>query len=545
MLTAASILRLAFATCAVTASAPALAQLCPANATGSCTAPHSTPGCGDQACCELVCAFDGFCCLANWDAYCAYVIAPALCTAPPPVPCGQASSGPCDQVHANPSCADAVCCEFVCTALPSCCTVGWDAACVNLASTGCGIQCDPPCPSGATSEIELCSAQTNAACVDGVPNGSLQVGTNGTDICGKIQWVGEGLADTDSYSFTVTDPNGDGLAKVTLAFSAKAPAFVALSQNPCASLSESPLHAQVSACLSHTVSACLAPGVWYATVARGTFPTPESFGESCGAFQRYSLQLSWNDQCTNPCGGSGDCYAARLEPGCGNPDCCATVCASDPLCCEKAWDQLCVDAALVMCSPTPPANDHCDAPRPLGLGIFPFTLAGATASPQPAPAGCLVLGGTTLGADAWFSLDDVEGAITISTCGSYGMDSVLLVYEGSCGSAAIACGDDNSQCPSNGSSSVVSFTAQCDANYLVRVASPSGPAGAGQLTIASDQPACPACVPDLNGDRTVDGLDLSVVLSGWGAAGQGDIDGSGAVDGIDLTAILSGWGACP
>jgi len=527
------------------AASSAFAQLCPNGATGSCTTPHSTPGCADAACCELVCAYDGFCCLANWDAYCAYVIAPNLCTAPPPVPCGQPSSGPCDQVHATPSCSDAACCQYVCTVLPTCCTVGWDASCVSLAMNGCASQCDPPCPAGATNEVEFCSDQTNAACVGGSANQSLQVGVNGGNICGKLQWIGEGLSDTDAYKFTVTDPNGDGLAKVTLAFAAKAPAFVAFSQNPCGALASAPLHAQVSACVADTVSACLPPGIWYATIARGTFPTPESFPEPCGSFQRYALQVSWNDQCTNPCGGAGDCYAPRLEPGCGDAACCSTVCAADPLCCEKSWDQLCVDSALSLCNPAPPANDNCDSPQPLGLGTHGFTLAGATPSPQSVPAGCLALGGTAVGVDAWFFLDDVEGTMTLSTCGTAGMDSVLVVYEGSCDSPAIACGDDNPQCPSNGNSSVVTFTAQCDRNYLIRVASATGNAGAGRLTIASSLPACPQCRADLNDDSVVDGLDMSVVLSGWGGSGSGDIDGSGVVDGVDMTAILSGWGPCP
>jgi hypothetical protein len=49
---------------------------------------------------------------------------------------------------------------------------------------------------------------------------------------------------------------------------------------------------------------------------------------------------------------------------------------------------------------------------------------------------------------------------------------------------------------------------------------------------------------DLSGDGTVDGEDLSQLLSRWGLPGAGDLDGSGIVDGGDLSQVLSDWGPC-
>ena len=47
---------------------------------------------------------------------------------------------------------------------------------------------------------------------------------------------------------------------------------------------------------------------------------------------------------------------------------------------------------------------------------------------------------------------------------------------------------------------------------------------------------------DLNGDRRVDGADLTLVLADWGSnQGSADIDCSGTVDGADLTLILADW----
>ena len=57
----------------------------------------------------------------------------------------------------------------------------------------------------------------------------------------------------------------------------------------------------------------------------------------------------------------------------------------------------------------------------------------------------------------------------------------------------------------------------------------------------------PPCPADLDGNGTVDGADLTLLLATWGCTGDGcigDLDGSGTADGADLTVILSSWGAC-
>lgn len=57
--------------------------------------------------------------------------------------------------------------------------------------------------------------------------------------------------------------------------------------------------------------------------------------------------------------------------------------------------------------------------------------------------------------------------------------------------------------------------------------------------------AAPAGVlGDLNGDGIVDGADLGVLLSAWGACPScaADLNGDGVVDGADLGLLLSNWG---
>lgn len=46
---------------------------------------------------------------------------------------------------------------------------------------------------------------------------------------------------------------------------------------------------------------------------------------------------------------------------------------------------------------------------------------------------------------------------------------------------------------------------------------------------------------DLNGDGTVTGADLGLLLGQWGGSGSGDLTGNGIVDGADLGLLLGAW----
>lgn len=56
-------------------------------------------------------------------------------------------------------------------------------------------------------------------------------------------------------------------------------------------------------------------------------------------------------------------------------------------------------------------------------------------------------------------------------------------------------------------------------------------------------PAAP-CVGDFDGNGTVDGADLAVLLGSWGGGGA-DLNGDGTTDGADLATLLGAWGGCP
>jgi peptidoglycan/xylan/chitin deacetylase (PgdA/CDA1 family) len=76
---------------------------------------------------------------------------------------------------------------------------------------------------------------------------------------------------------------------------------------------------------------------------------------------------------------------------------------------------------------------------------------------------------------------------------------------------------------------------------------PESDAGTGAPSnVTGSAPVTPVTTSgDLNGDGTVNGLDLSIVLSNWGKIGataaQGDLNGDGIINGLDLSIVLSDW----
>jgi hypothetical protein len=109
--------------------------------------------------------------------------------------------------------------------------------------------------------------------------------------------------------------------------------------------------------------------------------------------------------------------------------------------------------------------------------------------------------------------------------------------------------DIDAQAPAG--SSVVSIGIERDAlrgGTLAMTASMldevTGESWAGVYTAAI--PANPGCAADLDGDGSVSGSDLGLLLAQWGCSGScsADLDGDGAVGGSDLGWLLAQWGPC-
>ncbi len=82
------------------------------------------------------------------------------CGLPPVLECGEATAGLCTVAHTNPYCADSVCCTLVCAAVPTCCTVSWDAACAAMATESCNQTGSASCDRGVVAFSEIRIDQT-------------------------------------------------------------------------------------------------------------------------------------------------------------------------------------------------------------------------------------------------------------------------------------------------------------------------------------------------------------------------------------------------
>ncbi|MFZ9880052.1 MAG: GC-type dockerin domain-anchored protein, partial [Phycisphaerales bacterium] len=62
------------------------------------------------------------------------------------------------------------------------------------------------------------------------------------------------------------------------------------------------------------------------------------------------------------------------------------------------------------------------------------------------------------------------------------------------------------------------------------------------ITRFTPPPPCPA---DLDGNGTVNGSDLAVLLGAWGGASAvADLNADGVVNASDLAVLLGNWGPC-
>jgi hypothetical protein len=53
--------------------------------------------------------------------------------------------------------------------------------------------------------------------------------------------------------------------------------------------------------------------------------------------------------------------------------------------------------------------------------------------------------------------------------------------------------------------------------------------------------ACPPVAGDLDGNGSIGGGDLAILLGSWGGTGPADLDGNGTVDAGDLSILLGLW----
>jgi hypothetical protein len=197
----------------------------------------------------------------------------------------------------GPGCNNPQCCAEVCAIDPFCCQTAWDGACVNEASDlcdGCG---DPQAGDCFTvHDTPFCNDRD---CCDAVCAADpFCCNTLWDDIC-----VGEAVDLCPSQGgCPVSDHN----------------------------------------CFTRGIPGC----------------TDVKCCEQVCAVDPFCCDTLWDNICISEaselCDGCGDPEAGRCDrthatPFCSDRDCCVSICAVDPFCCNDSWDCICVGEAINMC----------------------------------------------------------------------------------------------------------------------------------------------------------------------------------------------------
>lgn len=250
------------------------------------------------------------------------------------------------------------------------------------------------------------------------------------------------------------------------------------------------------------------------------------------------------------CPSANNCAQVNTTPGCSDTACCTNVCAANPLCCDIAWDQSCVDAAVQLCGIF---AYSCQAPAP-GIAndcaINATVFSGDSVFADVSNVGCNTDGPNHLGAncasgndfffnDRWWRVQaQANGSMRVNTCNATTYDSKVAVYNmgtnpatfdfNTLNTAIIGCNDDG---PADCAVSGV-FPSDLSVNvvqgnwYLVRLATYDNP---GVATLRVDMPE-PCALPAQTG----------VSSEACGAATNNGCNAGGATEDITLGSRIRG-----
>jgi hypothetical protein len=366
---------------------------CGAPGAGPCDQENPGAGCDDQACCNVVCESDPFCCdeiNGNWDASCVQAAygANGLCLLPA---CGAVGTGGCFDADGTPFCDDTCggepcsgCCATVCSFDPFCCTTSWDGFCVGEAMAVC-LACGPG------------DVPANDDCVNATRIG---LGTsNVSNTCASVECVIDPECDQPDHA-GCNDGFSSGLGlDVWYVHTAQFSGLLSIIPDPdpgwdtqltvylgadCGALSDPPL---ACAGVNLGTNVDVVQGIDYLIRLGAAYTGPSGTG---------TLTLAAVPAvCIN---GTGDCIAPHANPGCQDTDCCTAVCFADPSCCNTGWDQACADIAAAACAPQPcgpmdvsaatvvepevcgmDANGGCNSAPPIFTDIAPGDIIHGTA----------------------------------------------------------------------------------------------------------------------------------------------------------------------
>ena len=279
----------------------------------SCFEAHPSPACNNGLICSAVCDVVGFeyCCAEAWDQAC--VQQAILLTGN----CGDAPAGSCLIPHENPNCADAACCTQVCTIDPHCCEVTWDAPCVQWADRYC-FSCGNPRAGSCCHQNQSPYCDDRVCCEQICVIDGFCCETRWDSVCGEAATE---LCAQCSRICGYTDPLNPAARQCRL------------------------VHVQPGC----SDAACCDEVCYF-----DAFCCAVSWDFTCVEAARAICALSPNQEVNLICSTAiGSCFVPHKGPGCSDAACCASVCSSDPLCCDpdvSQWDQSCAQRAAIVCN---------------------------------------------------------------------------------------------------------------------------------------------------------------------------------------------------
>ncbi|MFO0874115.1 MAG: lectin-like protein [Phycisphaerales bacterium] len=238
------------------------------------------------------------------------------------------------------------------------------------------------------------------------------------------------------------------------------------------------------------------------------------------------------------CGTGGGCFSTHAAPGCNNESCCQTVCFIDNFCCNNSWDGVCVNEANGLCNAPVlagpflnPANKHnyylLDTGAWSEAQERAQTLHGYLATINNAAENTWVLN----------NVSRYDGDMTRSCFIGYNDQLVEGTFQWVDHATSTytnwAAGEPNN------SGGVENF-AEMMPNGKWNDNDNTGTVDFSTFAIVEVP-----CLGDLDGNGTVDGGDLGLLLGAWNTTDKAaDLNQDGVVDGSDLGLLLGGWGVC-
>lgn len=231
------------------------------------------------------------------------------------------AAGSCFETHDTPGCDDAGCCDQICDLDSFCCDVAWDEGCVDNANIYCATPPNDNCEDTPIEQLPFTFTGSNL---------------NATSDCalfpGENVWIAFELP-TDSavhLEYCGSDPVF-GNAWLNLAIGCPCESFTAAGSF------------NFTDCADGNVTIewdFMTAGTYYYPVL--TEPGSEGI---------YNITVTAGEPIDACEGATGDCFVGHGGIGCDDLDCCHTVCAIDPFCCDVAWDDICAGEAADLCTP--------------------------------------------------------------------------------------------------------------------------------------------------------------------------------------------------